>query len=182
MKLKALASLCNEAKTVQLFNAADGTQWAGTGYAVYRLPENLGQLTEDALCAIFDIPPGKRGKMQIKTKELPDAYDTDDTCTGERELMYWLDRRLILSGRDMLPCKVPGGEVICIQTKTLKPGSDAEQPGLCIRKTETGAPYIVFKDGLFVQAIIMPCRVEPEELSWLGDVVGGITVEDNETV
>ena len=60
MKLKALASLCTEAKTVQLFNAEDGTQWAGTGYAVWRLPENLGKLTQEALCAIFDIPQEKQ--------------------------------------------------------------------------------------------------------------------------
>lgn len=182
MKIKALGSLCNEAKTVRLYNAEDGTQWAGTGYAVYRLPENLGKLTQDALCAIFDIPQEKQGKMLIQTKDLPDAYDTDDYCPGERELLYWMDRRLILSGRDLVPLKAPSGEIFTIQTKNLRPLSDAEQPGLSLRKTETGTPYIVFKDGLFVQAIIMPCRVEPEELTWLGDVCRGISVEDNETV
>lgn len=182
MKLKALGSLCNEAKTVQLFNAADGTQWAGTGYAVYRLPENLGQLTEDALCAIFDITPDKRGKMLVRTKDLPETLITDDYCHGEKNLLYWLPRRVILDGQDLLPLKAPGGEIYCIQTKNLKPGSDAEQPGLCLRRQPGGAPYIVFKDGMFVQAIIMPWTSAPEAITWLGDVVGGITVEENATV
>lgn len=183
MKLKALASMCNEVKTVLLYNAADGSQWAGTGYAVYRLPENLGQLTEDALCAIFDIPPDKRGKMLVRTKDLPEALDIEDYHPGEKELLYWPQRRFILDGQDLLPLKAPNGEIYCIQTKNLKPGSDAEQPGLCLRQQpEDEKPYIVYKDGLFVQAIIMPRTSAPEAITWLGDVTDGLTVQENETV
>ena len=40
MKLKALGSLCNEAKVVKLYNAKDGTQWAGTGGTIY-VPQAL---------------------------------------------------------------------------------------------------------------------------------------------
>ncbi len=182
MKLKALASLCNEAKAVRLYNAPDGTQWAGTDGTIYKLPENLGRLTTDALCAIFDISAEKAAKMQITEKDLPDAFETGDYGKGEKDLLYWLDRRLILHGADDLPLKAPSGEIFCIPTKALRPGSDAEQPGLCLRHTDSGTPYIVYKDGMFVQAIIMHCRMEPETITWLGDVCRGITVEENETV
>ena len=182
MKLKALASLCNEAKAVRLYNAPDGTQWAGTGFAIWRLPENLGNLTQDALCAIFDITQEKQGKMVIKTQEMPAAFDTGEYCSGEKDLLYWLDRRVILNGVDLLPTQAPNGEIFTIQTKNLRPGSDAEQPGLAMRRPEEGNPYIVYKDGLFVQAIIMPWHAEPETITWLGNVCRGITVEENETV
>ena len=182
MKLKALASLCNEAKAVRLYNAPDGSQWAGTDGTIYKLPENLGRLTTDALCAIFDISAEKAAKMQITEKDLPKVYETDAFSTGERELIYWLDRRLILHGADDLPMKVPGGEVLCIPTKALRPGNDAEQPVLCLRNTDSGTPYIVYKDGMFVQAIIMPCRMEPELVTWLADVVGGLEVRQDGTV
>ena len=163
MKLKALASLCNEAKVVKLYNAGDGTQWAGTGGTIYKLPENLGTLTTDALCAIFDINAEKAAKMVIVERDLPEVFETDDTSGGEKDLLYWMDRRLILNGVDDLPLNAPGGEILCIPTKALRPGSDAEQPGLCLRHTVSGTPYVVYKDGIFVQAI-----------TWLADVVGGL--------
>lgn len=182
MKLKALASLCNEAKVVKLYNAGDGTQWAGTGTMFYKLPENLGRLTTDALCAIFDISAEKAAKMVILERELPEGFETDDSSYGEKDLLYWLDRRVILHGVDLLPTQAPNGEIFTIQTKNLKPGSDAEQPGLALRRPEGGNPYVVYKDGLFVQAIIMPWHAEPETITWLGNVCRGITVEENETV
>ena len=182
MKLKALASLCNEAKVVKLYNAGDGTQWAGTGGTLYKLPENLGTLTTDALCAIFDISAEKAAKMVIVERELPEVFETDDSNGGEKDLLYWLDRRLILNGVDNLPLNAPGGEILCIPTKALRPGSDAEQPGLCLRHTASGTPYVVYKDGIFVQAIIMPSRMEPELITWLADVVGRLEVRQDETV
>ena len=182
MKLKALASLCNEAKAVRLYNAKDGTQWAGTGGTIYKLPENLGTLTTATLCAIFDISAEKAAKMVIVERELPEGFETDDTSGGEKDLLYWLDRRLILNGVDNLPLNAPGGEILCIPTKALRPGSDAEQPGLCLRHTASGTPYVVYKDGLFVQAIIMPSRMEPELITWLADVVGGLEVRQDGAV
>ena len=182
MKLKALASLCNEVKAVRLYNAKDGTQWAGTSGTVYKLPENLGRLTTDALCAIFDISAEKAAKMVIEEKELPEVFETDAYSGGEKDLLYWLDRRLILNGVDMLPLNAPGGEILCIPTKSLRPGNDAEQPGLCLRHTASGTPYVVYKDGIFVQAIIMPSRMEPELITWLADVVGGLEVRQDGAV
>ena len=182
MKLKALASLCNEAKIVKLYNAKDGTQWAGTGGTIYQLPENLGKLTTDTLCVIFDISAEKAAKMQIAEAELPEVFETDTYSGGEKDLLYWLDRRLILHGVDDLPLISPDGEIICIPTKALRPGSDAEQPGLCLRHTGTGTPYIVYKDGMFVQAIIMPSRMEPEMVTWLADVVAGLEVRQDGAV
>ena len=182
MKIKALGSLCSEGKAVKLYNAADGTQWAGTSGTIYKLPESLGRLTTETLCTIFDIDAEKAAKMEIKEAELPKVFETDAYSTGEKDLLYWLDRRVILNGVDELPLKSPDGEIICIPTKALRPGSDAEQPGLCLRRTESGVPYIVYKDGMFVQAIIMPCRMKPEMVTWLADVVGGLEVREDGAV
>lgn len=176
MKLKALASLCSEAKTLALFDAADGSQWAGTDAALWKLPENLGRLTTDALCAIFDISAEKAAKMDIRHEQLPGVLDTDDQSPNERKLLYWLGRRLILDGDDMLPTKAPDGEIFCLKTRWLKPGSDAEQPGLSLRHTADEIPYIVHKDGLFVTGILYPRAPEPEQVTWLADVCRGITV------
>ena len=128
------------------------------------------------------IEAAKAANADSFIRKLPQGYDTDDYCPGEKDLLFWMGRRLILNGHDLLPLKAPSGEIFTIQTKTLKPGSDAEQPGLCLRRPAEGTPYIVFKDGLFVQAILMPRNPEPEQITWLGEVCGGISVEENETV
>ncbi len=177
MKLKALASLCAEEKTVKLFDAPDGTQWAGTGACWWRLPENLGELNTDALCAIFDFDSEKQEKMLIEQSKLPEAFVIEDSTKDEKNLFFWMERRLILDGTDMLPLKAPGGEIFCIKTKHLKPGKDAEQPGLCLRRTEAGFPYIVFKDGMFIAGIITLILPDAECVTWLTDVLTGISVK-----
>lgn len=176
MKLKALARLCAEAKQVILYETPEGMQWAGTGSVIWKLPENLGRLNTAALCAIFDITAEKAAKMKIKSEMLPEGIDTDDQVPGEKDLLYWLGRRLVLDGEDVLPLNAPGGEVFLIQTRSITPGKDAEQPGLCLRKTPGGTPYIAVKDGIFLQAIIVPIHIAPELATWLGDVTSGITL------
>lgn len=176
MNLQALGKICAEAKTLNLYEDADGVQWAGTGSCVWRLPENLGTLTTDALCAIWDVSAEKAAGWVISRHPFPDAYCTDDYSAGERELLWWVQRRLVLDGVDILPLKEPGGEVYTIKTKYIRPGKDAEQPSLCLRKTTEGAPYIVCKDGMFVQAVIIPQPPAPEQVTWLADVLQGMTV------
>ena len=108
MKIKALAALCAEAKELTLYDAADGSQWAGTGAVRYKLPESLGELSTNALCAIMDFGPDKLAKMRVNREPMTEAINTDDDAVGQKDLLYWLDRRLILDGRDVLPLIAPG--------------------------------------------------------------------------
>ena len=178
MKIKALAALCAEAKELTLYDAADGSQWAGTSAVRYKLPESLGELSTNALCAIMDFGPDKLAKMRVNREPMTETINTDDDAVGQKDLLYWLDRRLILDGRDVLPLIAPGGEIVCIQTQYLRPGKDAEQPALVLRRTDAGTPYVVFMDGLFAVGVIAPMHPAPELVTWLSDVLGGVTVND----
>ena len=177
MNLNALGKLCTEAKALYLYDAADGTQWAGTSAAIWQLPKQLGRITADMLCAIWDISPEKTALMSITEGDFPEAYDTDPYSAGEKDMLWWIRRRLVLDGDDLLPLRAPNGEIYTIKTKYIKPGKDAEQPALCLRQTAEGAPYIVCKDGMWVTAVIMPRQPSPEQVTWLGEVCRGITVE-----
>lgn len=177
MNLNALGKLCAEAKALYLYEAEDGTQWAGTSACIWQLPRQFGSVTPEVLCAIWDVSDEKAAGWHIEEGDFPGAYDTDEYSPNEKSLLWWIQRRLVLDGDDMLPLKAPDGEIYTIKTKYIKPGKDAEQPSLCLRRTQGGQPYIVCKDGMFVTAVILPKQPAPEQVTWLGDVCRGITVE-----
>lgn len=177
MKLKELAKICKAARTVCLYDDGDGQQWAGTGSTFWKLPENLGRMTPESLCTVFDYTQGQIEKMEISDRPLP-PFDLSEFTDGEIELFYSEFNRLILRAIDVLPLIAPGGEVFCVQTRLLSPGKDAEQPSLYLRRIEpAGIPYIVFKEGMFLNGVIVPMLIAPEDATWIGDVCGGITVK-----
>lgn len=176
MLLKELGAICKEAKALRLLEDAEGALWAGTSAVLWQIPRGLGKISADTLCAIWDISPEKTELMELEEGEFPEVYDTDPNDPNEKALLWWNGRRLVLDGKDVLPLKAPGGEILMITTKYIKPGKDAEQPGLFLRYTEEGAPYIVCKDGMFVNAVILPGYPSPEQMGWIGDVCRGATL------
>lgn len=124
MKLKAIGAITNKVK--QLILLDDGPrQWVGDEYAFYLLPESIGQLTEKTACAIFDIPEEKAAAWRMKRQEMPDAFDTTDEGTGEEIVVYDTFRRIMFNGYDMLPATSGFGKTYFIQTKYVKPLTDA---------------------------------------------------------
>lgn len=173
MKIKALAGVVTKAKQLVLYDDADG-QWAGDGMAAYLLPTVLGKLSTSALIAVLDIPTDKAADMLIRSIPMPEAYDTDDDGDDECDCDFDESCRVIYNGRDMIPLRVAGGKVYLIQSKYLKPITDAEGLRLTLRRTEGGQPYIAAKDGMFITAIIMPLAPKDGLSDWLGQIETGI--------
>lgn len=172
MKLKAIGAITNKVK--QLILLDDGPrQWVGDGYAFYLLPESLGQLTEKTACAIFDIPEEKAAAWRMKRQKMPDAYDTTDEGTEEEIVVYDTFRRIMFNGYDMLPATSGFGKTYFIQTKYMKPLTDAD-PVLALRYTGKGLPYFVAKEGMFAEAIIMPMKSTPDLEQWMTGTINGM--------
>lgn len=172
MKLKAIGAITNKAKQLVLLDDGE-RQWVGDGYAFYLLPESLGQLTEKTACAIFDIPEEKAAAWRIKRKEMPDAFDTTDEGTEEEIVVYDTFRRIMFNGYDMLPATSGYGKTYFVQTKYMKPLTDAD-PVLALRYTGKGLPYFVAKEGMFAEAIIMPMKTSPELADWMTGTINGL--------
>ena len=173
MKIKALAGLCSKVKQIVLYDDTDG-QWAGDGMSAYLLPPVLGKLSTSALTAVLDIPTDKAADMRIREIPMPEAYDTEDDGDDECDCDFDESCRVIYNGRDMIPLRVAGGKVYLIQSKYLKPITDAEGLRLTLRRTEGGQPYIAAKDGMFITAIIMPLAPRDGLSDWLGQIETGI--------
>lgn len=171
MKLKNVGALCKSAKSIVLYD--DGArQWVGEGGAIYILPENLGRMSVEMLCTIFDIPTDKAADFFTRRSDWPEPYDGEDD-TREDELVFDTDCRVMFDKRDMVPLQAPGGKVYFVQAKYLKAVDDSENLHMTLRVTEDGIPYIAVKDGMFLAAIIWPVRVKDAITAWLGRVYNG---------
>ena len=172
MKLKNVGALCKRAKSIILFDEP-GRQWVGDGSAMYILPENLGHMSAEMLCTIFDIPADKAAEIYTKHGDWPEAYDSADDAEDEDELIFDTDRRVLFDGRDTLPLRDPEGRVWFVQAKYIKVVDDSENLHMTLRFMEGETPYIAVKDGMFLAAIIMPVKLLPGTTAWLGSVYNG---------
>ncbi len=171
MKLKEIAALCRKAKSVIVFDE-EGRQWAGDGSAMYILPENIGGMTPDTLCVIFDIPTDKAAEFYTRRSEFPATFESGDEAE-EDELLFDTDRRVLYDGADMTPLQTPDGKVFFIKSKYLKAVNDSENLRLTLRIDGEGNRYIAVKDGMFLAAIIVPIMLKPGTTAWLGTLYNG---------
>ena len=172
MKLKNVGALCKRAKSIILFDEP-GRQWVGDGAAMYSLPENLGHMSAEMLCTIFDIPADKAAEIYTKHGDFPEGYDSADDAEDEDELIFDTDRRVLFDGRDMLPLRDPEGRVWFVQAKYIKAVDDSENMHMTLRFTEGEIPYIAVKDGMFLAAIIMPVKLKTGFPGWMGEIYNG---------
>lgn len=173
MKLKNVGALCRAAKSIVLYDDG-GRQWVGDGSGMYVLPENLGIMSVEMLCTIFDIAPEKAADFFTRRQGWPTPYDGEDD-TEEDELIFDTDRRVMFDRRDMVPARTESGRVYFVQAKYLKAVDDSENLHMTLRLTADGNPYIAVKDGMFLTAIIMPVKLRTGTTAWLGSVYNGAT-------
>lgn len=148
-------------------------QWIGTPMALYLLPGNLPKLNEGAACALLDIPQKKAADMEIRSGDMPEVYDTDDSETAGRTLIWDTDKRIILGGADLLPCSTSSGEVYFVREQYIQPIVDCEGLQLVLKETEEDVPYIVAKEGMFTVALLMPYDIGVDGRGWIGSVYNG---------
>lgn len=165
MKLKRIASLCSSKGVFYLMDQVDQEgailrQWLGDGYASYPL-EGLPYLDTENLCAMFDISDAKQEKCGFYHKKTPASLNMDDIDEGEREVaMPKLYVRY--NGMDLLPLETSLG-VIFIQSKYLSPVDDSDYLRLFERHSKNGGVYIAAKNGMLIQAVIMPVEVVTQD-------------------
>lgn len=153
MKIKKVEALRKSDRRIILYEG-DGVQWIGNGCAAYPL-HNMPVLDENNVFTLFDIAEKDREKYLLRSEELPDALDFNDS--SDTEIM--LDRisiDLYINGCDVAPYVGSSG-IIFVETRYLAPF--IKQEGgfeLYERFTKIGKPYIAVKSGLFLIGVIMP--------------------------
>ena len=164
MKLKKVGTLCNGVNIYKLFDKVDkngeATQWLGDGNAAYPL-HGLPYMSEDSLYRMFDVTEKKQDKAYFTHEEMPEALDVDDVsatdCIAED-----LGITVSYNGTVLLPLSYTGG-ILYIKSKYLGPLEDqADFLQLYVRRSKSGARYVVAKTGMLIAGIIMPYNAMQE--------------------
>ena len=117
MKLQAIKKACNDRGNYLVLVANDGRQWLSNGPAAW--PVDGITLTEEAIPAVFDIPPKKQKEVQIAVRE----YSDERFCIepmNDYELPLQEAGRVLIGGTVYMALKNDRG-LMLIDTDWLKP-------------------------------------------------------------
>lgn len=159
MKIKAIAAICKKNKRAVLFNRrdADGdvsAQLIGDGVALYPI-SGLPELDRESVFTIFDVPEKERDTWAVQYSEVSDAINLEDADATEK-IIEQGEISIVCAGKVLKPLQTSRG-LVFIESRYLAPISDIlDAVELYERRTADGAPYIVAKAGLILQAAIMP--------------------------
>lgn len=163
MKIKAVESILKSAKTLYLYSGNRHGQWLGDGCAVYPV-NNLPVLNEKYLFSLFDIPEEKQSKYLFQEHGFPKRIDFRDYVENEI-ILQRVNITINTAGRELEPMFTSKGGVF-INTKYLKPFAD-EPDGFELYEryfSDDKEPYIVAKSGMLDIGIIIPYRIEGDQL------------------
>lgn len=166
MNIKKVVDICRKSGVITLINGK-GMQWLGDGSAYYPL-ENAPWFDEVSLCATFGITDKQKESILLKVKhELPEMFDFESTSSGER-FAERNDISLVYRNTDLLVFSSEDG-ALYMKAKYLAPVM-AEGLEIYLRKTESGVPYFVCKQGWIVQAVIAPVIFEKKDTEFVSSL------------
>ncbi|MEE0873979.1 MAG: hypothetical protein UIH27_11040 [Ruminococcus sp.] len=163
MKIKKAIDICKKSKMIGTFYA-DDEQWVTNGEAAFSVP-GICRLTEEYICALYDINDNQREKIQFKINcKTPDVISRGDIDPAETEAQV-LKIGVDLDGLGLcIPLKTEQG-IIFIQRRYLEPLLDVPESELLFfkRTTDDGKKtFIAVKIGLLLYAIIAPVIINDE--------------------
>ncbi len=159
-----VVDLCKKEKCLKLFSDGE-RQWIATSGAVYPLLK-APHLDEESLRALYSIPANVRVDV---VAGLPGAFCFADTVRDEQPVFY--EKIQLQPSAERLAVLRTREGVLFIREQYLKPLEEGENgdADLYVRTNEQGTTYIVAKQGLMLEAVILPVRRVIHE-DWLDDL------------
>lgn len=164
MKIKKIAQICAGQKTIYVHNqSCKGDlvrQWVGDGVAMYPL-DGLPYMDDEALMALFDVPPDKRNNWTVRNVNLGSAMSLDDIDPDEVDILPY--DLTVNNGQALMPFDGGVRGTLWIQQRYLAPTDDIDIVRYCARPTKGGDRVIAVKSGLVLMSIIMPLRMTADK-------------------
>lgn len=165
MILKNVAAICRQHKRICLYDGYErGVQWVGDGNAFYPL-HGIPAMNEDTVQNVFDVPEKQRDKFLIEHDYLPGGYDFEDIPElGEKQLR---PEEISIGYMDAILYPVQTSEgLLFYDPLYLKPLHDklAKLEIYERYSTDGEVTHFAAKCGTFVEAILLPTRVNEEKL------------------
>lgn len=169
INIKKVIDICVKGKQLNLFNVGS-RQWVSDGFAAYPLL-GMPAFTESTIRATYSIPDNVRVK---EMGEQPWVYSFEDVERSENQVFF--EKIQLQIGTEPLTSVRTQAGVAFFASKYLKPLEDGENgsSGLYERINEAGQVYIVSKQGMMLEAVIVPMTnvVKPDWLEDLRELVG----------
>ena len=165
---KKVIDLCKKRKCLRLYTT-DEHQWIATNDAIYPLLCGSA-ITQDALRVSYSIP---EDVIIVEDGFPPAVFSYEDAEEGEQPATY---ERIQVSPIGAALCLRTQEGVSFVDTKCLKPleaGKNGEHI-LYERLDANGNVYIVAKQGMMLEAVILPRRgvITREWLDELDELIG----------
>lgn len=160
-----IVEMCKKQKRLELLlDTQNGRQWISDGYAMYPLL-GLPLLTEENIRALYSLPAGVR----VEVKDMHEDFSTADVEREEKPV-YYEKIQLRPGGESVITLRTSGG-IVFIRDKHLKPLEAGEngETQLYERTGKDGSIYIVAKQGMMLEAIIMTLQ-GVLRADWLDDL------------
>ena len=165
INIQKIVEMCKKQKRLDLLLDPDTMQqWISDGYAMYPLL-GLPMLTEENIRAMYALPEGVR----VEVKDMHEAFSTADVEPHEKPVFY---EKIQLQPciESVITLRTSRG-VVFIRGKHLKPLEAGEngETQLYERVSRSGNLYIAAKQGMMLEAIIMPMQ-NVLGADWLDDM------------
>jgi hypothetical protein len=191
MKIKQIEKLCKAAGYVMLVDGIteiteveEGEpvelprQWMGDGGAMYPL-DGMPFLTEDGVCAIFDLDAKKRQNICITHKpQLPGGIDFEDLHKGDKPLEA-LKLQMSIGGDELRLFRDEDGALLVIKAAYTKPFENWKEVECYKRIDASGKPYVAVMSGCILRGTIYPYKIGEQLVETLGEVynAAGVAAE-----
>lgn len=165
MKLSKIAKLVKRYGVLDVYRVNQYDVWLGVAGAIYKcagLPLIYGERNARA---VLGLTADEFSKINFSERDIDmqkdDGFvfhDTDRTETAANEL----DSCAVIGGTAFNILECHDGNLIFYNEDLLSPlGAKYEQYSqLCARETENGMPYIAVKNGFFLEAVVMPIKMD----------------------
>lgn len=164
MKISKIAALCKKTKSIVHVHGEEfeGTQWIGTGNALYRV-DGMPEFSQESLLALFDVPEDKRSEWMYRAAapgvDLRDYVPEDESIEPVGFPVQYHGGTLQMYS----PLRSMGAAYL--NTVYLAPLLDeAGKLTMFWRGTGSGQCFAI-KSGLFLRAILFPSPVASHSLA-----------------
>lgn len=166
MKLKKIMSLCKKTNRVIIFQEWTAgrdseiihRQFISDGHAAYKV-EGLPALTKETILRIFDIDEKRWDGWHCSVYDMRGGgigdLDLNDTVPTEVEIDTFFCQ-MIINDKTLRIFGLPDATMMCVDEDLFNPLDSTAYRHYFARKTVDGATYLAVKNGLELEAIILP--------------------------
>lgn len=167
MKLSKFARLVKQTGSLVMLHVGGGGLWLSNGYAVYKATGLPDSVDSETILAVLDFDSKTAQKIRVQEKSVESVYNLLGLdLSDEMEQDISASRNSITvayKGKIATALLCRDGELVFYNEAHATPLMDvfreSDYVQTVVRRTESGMPYVVIRDGMETLAGILPIQM-----------------------